>query len=179
MVSDVAHEVIGSKIATNAPLMSAGLDSLSATEFTGALAIRFSMDLAPTILFDHPTLDSLADFLSSELASNAATKTTSHEEHQLVAAEVPVLDTREERSITITAWDFSLAGGINTPSELGSLSMRALAVNTDVPLARWATPTPGVKPSAAYGSFMSTDQLSFDHVAFGISLAEARSMDPQ
>jgi acyl transferase domain-containing protein len=92
---------------------------------------------------------------------------------------VSILSTREERSITIASWDFSVAGGITTPSELRSLSMRALAVNTDVPLARWATPTPGAKPSAAYGSFMTSNQLSFDHGAFGISLAEARSMDPQ
>ena len=82
MVSDVAREVIGEEIDTSAPLMSAGLDSISATEFTGALAARFSMDLAPTILFDHPTLDALADFISSELASNAATETTFHEEEQ-------------------------------------------------------------------------------------------------
>ena len=81
--------------------------------------------------------------------------------------------------VNITAWNFSVAGGITTPSELRSLSLRALAVNTDVPLARWAVPTPGAGPSSAYGSFMSTDQLSFDHGAFGISLAEARSMDPQ
>ena len=94
-------------------------------------------------------------------------------------AEVRVLNTREERNITVAAWDFTLAGGITTPSELRSLSMRALAVNTDVPLARWASPTPGAGPSAAYGSFMSADQLSLDHGAFGISLAEARSMDPQ
>ena len=73
MVSDVAQEVIGAKLDTNAPLMSAGLDSISATEFTSELAARFNMDLAPTILFDHPTLDALADFISSELASNAAT----------------------------------------------------------------------------------------------------------
>ena len=92
---------------------------------------------------------------------------------------MPVLEKNDECSITIAAWDFSLAGGIATPSELRSLSMRALTVNTDVPLARWATPTPGAKPSAAYGSFMSADQLSLDHGAFGISLAEARPMDPQ
>ena len=94
-------------------------------------------------------------------------------------AEVRVLETREERNITIAAWNFSLAGGITTPSELHLLSMRALAVNTDVPLARWATPTPGAGPSASYGSFMSADQLFFDYGIFGISLAEARSMDPQ
>ena len=179
MVSDVAHEVIGAKVAANAPLMSAGLDSISATEFTGALASRFSMDLTATILFDHPTLESLASFLSEELASNGVAEALPHEGEQPVAAQDPILNTREEQKITITAWNFSIAGGITTPSELRSLSMRALDVNTDVPVTRWATPTPGAKPSAGYGSFMTLDQLSLDHGAFGISLAEARSMDPQ
>ena len=176
-VCDVAREVMGTVIDTNAPLMSAGLDSLSATELTSTLSERLNIEIEATALFDYPTLESLADFLSSEF-SNDVTEASLCEEKQTVA-EVRVLETRDMRTITIAAWDFSVAGGITTPSELRSLSMRALTVNTDVPLARWATPTPGAKPSAAYGSFMSADQLSFDHGAFGISLAEARSMDPQ
>jgi acyl carrier protein len=82
MVREVARETTGVEIDTNAPLMSAGLDSLSAVEFTNALGARFSMDLVPTTLYDHPTLESLASFLSSELASNAATEATTHEEKQ-------------------------------------------------------------------------------------------------
>ena len=176
-VCDVAREVIGTVIDIDAPLMSVGLDSLSATDFTRTLSERLNIEIEATALFDYPTLESLADFLSSEF-SNDVTEASLREEKQTVA-EVPVLETRDMRTITIAAWNFSVAGGITTPSELRSLTMRALAVNTDVPLARWATPTPGAKPSAAYGSFMSADQLSFDHGAFGISLAEARSMDPQ
>ena len=60
--------------------MSAGLDSLSATEFTNALGARFSMDLAPTILFDHPTLESLAGFISGTLTSNEAARPTIYDE---------------------------------------------------------------------------------------------------
>ena len=178
-VQAVALEIVGTNIDMNAPLMSAGLDSLSAVEFINALGARIGMDLSPTVLYDHPTLDSLASFLSSELASNEEATTPPREEEYPVAEEVRVLETRDERSITIAAWDFSLAGGITTSSELRSLSMRALTVNTNVPIGRWATPTPGAGPSAAYGSFMSADQLSLDHGSFGIPLAEARSMDPQ
>ena len=60
--------------------MSIGIDSLSAIEFTNAIAARFSMDLAPTVLFDHPTVESLAKFLSSELQSNEMISTTSTED---------------------------------------------------------------------------------------------------
>ena len=77
IVRDVARESTGAEIDKNAPLMSAGLDSLSAMEFTNTLGTRFSMALAPTTLYDHPTLEALAGFLSSELAtrSNEAVNT--------------------------------------------------------------------------------------------------------
>ena len=59
------------------------------------------------------------------------------------------------------------------------MSMRGLAVNSSVPVARWATSTPAAGPAAAYGSFMYLGQLWTDHRAFAISIAEARSLDPQ
>mmetsp|Transcript_7962 Transcript_7962/g.22381 ORF Transcript_7962/g.22381 Transcript_7962/m.22381 type:complete len:463 (+) Transcript_7962:132-1520(+) len=177
-VKAVAHEVMGTHIDENAPLMSAGLDSIAAIEFVNTLSERLCLKIEHTALFDHPTLNSLAGFLSSEIAINDEATTSPREEKQSVA-EVSVLETREERTITIAAWDFSVAGGITTASELRSLTMRALTVNTNVPVDRWTTPTPGAGHSAAYGSFLSPDQLGLDHGAFGISLAEARSMDPQ
>ena len=91
---------------------------------------------------------------------------------------VKVSSSSEQLPVRITDWCFSIAGKITTPSELRQLSMRALAVNTLVPASRW-TPSTKVSPSAKYGSFMFADQLSLDHGAFGISPAEARSMDPQ
>jgi len=116
MVCDVAREVIGTVIDIDAPLMSVGLDSLSATDFTRTLSERLNIEIEATALFDYPTLESLADFLSSEF-SNDVTEASLREEKQTVA-EVPVLETRDMRTITIAAWDFTLAGGITTPSEL-------------------------------------------------------------
>ena len=57
MVSDVAREVIGEEIDTSAPLMSAGLDSMLAFEFVNTLAAHLNIELSPTTLFDHPTLE--------------------------------------------------------------------------------------------------------------------------
>ena len=80
VIRDVAQEVTGAEVDTSTPLMSAGVDSLLAVEFTNAIAARFSMDLAPTVLFDHPTVESLAKFVSSELQSNEMISTTSRED---------------------------------------------------------------------------------------------------
>lgn len=62
----VAHEVIGKEIDTSAPLMSAGLDSLLVAEFVSTLSTRVDIEVAPTALFDYPTLESLAGFISEE-----------------------------------------------------------------------------------------------------------------
>jgi acyl carrier protein len=69
-VCAVAHEVMGTIIDMNAPLMSAGLDSLAAVELVSTLASRLKVDIESTALFDYPTLDSLANFVSSKLAAN-------------------------------------------------------------------------------------------------------------
>ena len=72
-----------------------------------------------------------------------------------------------------------MAGRARSRSALLALATLALAANTRVPAVRWSSPTPGAGPSATYGSFASEDQLGLDRAAFGISAAEARSMDPQ
>ena len=69
-VRAVAFEVMGTIVETTAPLMSAGLDSIATTAFVSTLANRLSADLAPTALFDHPTLESIASFVSDEVASD-------------------------------------------------------------------------------------------------------------
>lgn len=52
--------------------MSAGLDSISATEFTRTLSERFDTELPPTLLFDHPSVSSVADWLVSTVADAPA-----------------------------------------------------------------------------------------------------------
>ena len=56
-------ETLGTALETNVPLMSAGLDSLTSSEFINTLSQHLSVEIAPTALFDHPTLDSIASFI--------------------------------------------------------------------------------------------------------------------
>ena len=63
MVWSVAQESLGTAIETNAPLMSAGLDSIAAVEFVNVLQRESGLELSATTLFDHPTLDSISSFL--------------------------------------------------------------------------------------------------------------------
>lgn len=65
-LTGIASEVIGTTISTDAPLMDAGLDSISGTEFLNQMSEQLGTELPQTLLFDHPTLESVADFLSLE-----------------------------------------------------------------------------------------------------------------
>jgi len=65
-VLSAALETLGTMVDGDAPLMSAGLDSLAAASFMDTLSSQLSLDFAPTALFDHPTLDSIASFLSTD-----------------------------------------------------------------------------------------------------------------
>ena len=66
VVESVVHSTLGTAVDTSAALMSAGLDSLSVAELVSTLSAELKMDVAPTDLFDHPTLDSMVSYLSTQ-----------------------------------------------------------------------------------------------------------------
>ena len=117
-VDSVACETLGTRIESSAPLMSAGLDSLAAAAFVSALAARLSVDIAPTELFDHPTLSSIASFVSTHVAIEgdevpavAATRPGS-------CVRAPERDQDPEGSRTaLAAWRFQLAGSLSSDAE--------------------------------------------------------------
>ena len=59
-----ASEVINKDVSVDAPLMDAGLDSISATELSNKISAHLDTEFSPTLLFDHPSLRSIADALS-------------------------------------------------------------------------------------------------------------------
>ena len=99
--------------------MSAGLDSLAAAAFVSALASSLSVDIAPTELFDHPTLSSIASFVSTHVAIEddgvsavAATRPGS-------CVRAPERDQNPEGSRTVVAaWSFQLAGSLSSDAEV-------------------------------------------------------------
>ena len=65
-------EALGTEVPANAPLMSVGLDSIAAVEFTNTVSVETGITFSAIMLFDHPTLDSIASYLLAELELGAA-----------------------------------------------------------------------------------------------------------
>ncbi len=66
-VSAVVEGMLGAAVAPDQPLMEAGLDSLGAVELRTSLCAAFSLDLPATVVFDYPTVTSLASFIASQV----------------------------------------------------------------------------------------------------------------
>ena len=69
-LKQIASEVINKDVSVDAPLMDAGLDSISATELSNKISAHLNAELSPTLLFDHPSLRSIADALSANSDSS-------------------------------------------------------------------------------------------------------------
>jgi acyl transferase domain-containing protein/NADPH:quinone reductase-like Zn-dependent oxidoreductase len=75
------------------PLGELGLDSLMAVEMRNALGLAVGAPLPATLLFDHPTLDALADYLAREVLGlgTGAGRAAEPAEEETTAAEVEQL----------------------------------------------------------------------------------------
>ena len=63
--------IVGSRIDPSQPLAEAGLDSIGSVEFRNAASALIGRDLPATVAFDYPSIESMARFIVSQLASTS------------------------------------------------------------------------------------------------------------
>ena len=179
IISAAVLDVLGTNVATDAPLMSVGLDSIAVTELTNALAERFDAELPQTLMFDHPTIDAIAGFLAETTDAPAAAEVVEREkvttQTMAPAVAAPRRDAPDRVFLASRRIRFTLPDGCNDPTALKELGLRAWTANSHWPVSR-AVELQGT--SAAYGAFLAPDAFAADAAFFGISRTEARAMDP-
>ncbi|NOX38147.1 MAG: amino acid adenylation domain-containing protein [Calditrichaeota bacterium] len=170
------------------PFASYGLDSAQAVSLAGELEEWLGISLPPTLLYDYPTIESLARYLAGQeirVAADAAVRedepaeTVSQESEP--SSKVP--DVSRE-PIAIVGIGARFPGAPNKEAFWELLKNGVDAIR-EVPRDRWNIdayydPNPGVpgKMYTRWGGFVD-DVDQFDPQFFGISPREASRIDPQ
>lgn len=185
-----------------------GFDSIGFTQFANRLNDRFGLELTPTLFFEFPTLDGLADYLGAEEAGamtaafgvsateGEVASDVTVEASELVAVSSPstaaVIDApkaspvphRHDDLVAIVGMSGQFPGAPDIDAFWEILNEGRNTIG-EVPSERWdwrdywGDPlSEPGKGNVKWGGFIK-DMAAFDAAFFGISAPEARMMDPQ
>ncbi|MFD4764668.1 beta-ketoacyl synthase N-terminal-like domain-containing protein, partial [Streptomyces sp. NPDC058439] len=144
-----------------------GFDSLMAVELRNLLSAATELSLPTTLVFDHPTPDTLADHLRAELTGTGAA----------VASGAPAPSAGTDEPLAIVGMACRFPGGVGSPQQLWDLVSDGVDGLSVFPVDRgWPAEVSGV--AGGVGGFVH-DAGEFDANLFGISPREALAMDPQ
>lgn len=170
---DLAAQVLqvrASLIDPNQALSRAGLDSLKAVRLAADIGRLLGREVAPTLLYDHPTLHSLAQALLG--GDGAGTRAEAKDEPLRTPVQKP------KQGIAVVGL------GCRVPGARGSKALWALLSqgrDATVPMAdrRWPQARLEALGLQALKAGLVDGLDTLDETLFGLSPAEARMLDPQ
>eukprot|EP01052_Picozoa_sp_SAG31_P007896 SAG31_NODE_386_length_16407_cov_24.639686_1_plen_2149_part_00 len=187
MIQKNVMEVLGvtdpSAVGLKQALSELGMDSLMAVDVQNVLAEMVGTTLPGTLLFDYPSIDSIANYLLDEVLELTEEDEAGGGSGGL--SEEALAKMRGE-PIAISGMSARMPGGGDTPELFWTNLSSGMILTRSVPKDRWDhsvcyDPDPDV-PGKAYtdqGGFLTFDLRKFDASFFGISNREADHMDPQ
>nr|CEL13381.1 Malonyl CoA-acyl carrier protein transacylase [Kibdelosporangium sp. MJ126-NF4] len=156
-------------LATGKAFKQLGFDSMTAVDLRNRLNARTGLRLPPTVLYDHPTPEALADHLRTLISGSSS------------EAPVRTVVANAGDPIAIVAMSCRLPGGVGSPDEFWQLLSDEVDAMGAFPTDRgWDLDAlfGGERPHPRSGGFLY-DLGWFDAEFFGISPREALAMDPQ
>jgi hypothetical protein len=173
-VLQLVQRTAGGSVDADAPLMEAGVDSLGAVELRNQLqrVAGEGVALPTTVVFDHPTARQLATMLAP-----AAVK-----ESVVIGTPSPAT-ARAAALVRVSRPSAVLPEGVSSHIDLSTMVSCSCDGIGEVPTARWALSRLDSLPDTVSsrvrnGGFVRGIEL-LDHLAFGLSTAEASATDPQ
>ena len=82
IVKKTVEALTGAIVSGNEALMDVGIDSLSAVELVSTLGHELNTEIEPTVLFDHPTIGDLVNYLVAHIESSIDNRTMQHSSSQ-------------------------------------------------------------------------------------------------
>ncbi|MGB8955466.1 MAG: beta-ketoacyl synthase N-terminal-like domain-containing protein, partial [Tumebacillaceae bacterium] len=163
------------EIDPEAPYVQYGVDSAVAVTLSGDLSQMLGQQLAPTLLWDYPTIAELADYLVNDFLA---------ESHQS-APDVQAMEEHSSDPIAIIGIGCRFPGGADKPEAFWNLLHSGTDAISEVPAERWSLDryysddeeSVGTMKTRFGGFVDGIDQL--DAQFFGLSPREAERMDPQ
>ena len=178
-IIDIVQSIVGgSDITALVPLMSAGLNSLGATQLSRRLEERTGLQLSPTLVFEYSTAGAIAAYLRSALHSHTATPPDSREPVYSNCGRTSL------KSAEVSGLSSMLPAGMTNLAAASHATISGADMICVVPARRWDSQVLeggldySVAQRAQHGGFACNVQLC-DGAFFGILPAEAAAMDPQ
>src|SRR5579872_1010219 len=171
-------EVEPSCIDITEPFASYGLESIDVVGLSGDLQEWLQRELPPTLLYDYPTIQSLAHYLAADTTDTTGTTAQQQETESITQRQYGA------EPVAITGIGCRFPGAKN-PEEFWRLLRESVDAIREVPPERWDISRyydddvllPG-KMNTRWGGFL--DEVDeFDAEFFGISPREAERIDPQ
>ncbi|MDI9818026.1 MULTISPECIES: type I polyketide synthase [unclassified Legionella] len=173
-ISSCVTQVLGhsSRIDTARPLSEFGLTSIKAIELSGLLEQRFNRHIEPAIIYNYPTIDQLAQFLSSPPSP-------------LITESVLPAAQSLQNEVAIIGMSCRFPGNVHSPKQFWDFLINKGDGITTVPSSRWKNdefyskdPEEAGKIGSKFGGFI-TEVEQFDERFFNITANEAKFIDPQ
>jgi len=125
--AEILRGILGTDIAPDEPLMAAGLDSLASVEFRNALEAQLCLSLPATLIFDHPTVSAIAEFLSAKLPAAAqGAGAEGHAHVHAAAAAAAAVSVQEVESVVMTAAVDIVGDGLQADQPLMAAGLDSL-----------------------------------------------------
>ena len=166
-ISDAVSKLLDREVDHDAPLMSAGLDSVAVVELGRTLSDTLGFPLPATALFDYPSVNALAEYADSSLAGRGSASE--------LLGEVAPRSVGGPGPLAILA-----AAGLSpaAPRDSGAADVAFADGPAAIPWTRWDSDAPAFADGDARFGALLADVAAFDEAMFGVSRIEAALMDP-